>query len=147
MRTFQLLFPFIVIGTLASSVAGAADDLEALAGKWSVKKVNDQGQAYTQTIALKKNKLIFQIMGGDNNVVLYAEGDLKLERLGPFNAVHFLNIRAGRSPSDLRDVADEFVSIYRLEGDSWTVVSNFDKDRERRKPSISSSHFERGWCG
>ena len=113
----------------------AADDLETLAGKWSVKKVNDQGQDYTQTIAIKKDKFVFQITGAEDRVVLYAEGDLKLDKLGPFNAAHFVNIRAGGSASDLQDVDEQYVSIYRLESDTWTMAANFDKERENRSPA------------
>ncbi len=69
-------------------------------------------------------------------MILYAEGDLKLDKLGPFNAVHFVNIRAGASASDLRDVDDEYVSIYRLDGDTWMTAANFDKEREGQKPSL-----------
>ena len=122
MRTSQRLFNLAVAVTLFSFAAGAADDLEALAGKWSVKKVNDQGQDYTQTIAIKKDKFVFQILGAEDRLVLYAEGDLKLEKLGPFNAAHFINIRAGGTASDLQDVDDQYVSIYRLESDTWTMA-------------------------
>ena len=69
MRTNQLLFGLAVAATLFSFAAGAADDLEALAGKWSVKKVNDQGQDYTQTIAVKKDKFVFQILGAEDRLV------------------------------------------------------------------------------
>jgi len=56
---------------------------------------------------------------------LYADGDLKLDKVGPFNTVHFVNIRAGKSASDLCDVDDGFVSIQRLEGNAWTLASIF----------------------
>lgn len=115
-----------------------ADDLETLAGKWSVKKTSQQGQDYTQTITIKQDKFLFQIVGAEDRLVLYAEGEVKLDKLGPFNAVHFMNIRAGRSASDLQDVNDDHVSIYRLEGDTWTVAANFDKERQRQKPSLDT---------
>lgn len=121
---------------LISHTALAADDLAALAGKWSIKKVNDQGQDYTQTITVKKDKFVFQITGAEDRLVLYAEGDLKLDKLGPFNAAHFVNIRGGASASDLQDVDDQYVGVYRLEGDTWTMASNFDKEREGQKPSL-----------
>jgi hypothetical protein len=136
MYTKPLLLSFAVAATLFSFVAKGADDLEALTGKWSVKKVNAQGQDFTQTIAIKKDKFIFQILGAENQVALHAEGDLKLDKLGPFNAAHFVNIRAGGSASDLQDVDDQYVSIYRLEGDTWTMASGFDKEREQQKPSL-----------
>jgi hypothetical protein len=136
MHTNPLFFSFAVAATLFSFVAEGADDLEALAGKWSIKKVNDQGQDFTQTIAIKKDKFIFQILGAEDRVALHAEGDLRLDKLGPFNAAHFVNIRAGGSASDLQDVDDQYVSIYRLEGDTWTMASSFDKEREQQKPSL-----------
>src|ERR1035441_3071663 len=133
----QILLSLPVTAALLTGPAAfAADDLEALAGKWSVKKVNDQGQDFMQTITVKKDKFVFQITGAEDRVVLYAEGDLKLDKLGPFNAAHFVNIRAGGSASDLQDVDEQYVSIYRLESDTWTMAANFDKDREQQKPSL-----------
>jgi hypothetical protein len=136
MHTNPLFFSLAVAATLFGFVAKGADDLEALAGKWSVKKVNAEGQDFTQTIAIKKDKFIFQLLGAEDRLVMHAEGDLKLDKLGPFNAAHFVNIRAGGSASDLQDVDDQYVSIYRLEGDTWTMASSFDKEREQQKPSL-----------
>ncbi len=129
-----LLTPIAVV--LASRAAVAAGDLDALAGKWSVNKTNEQGQNYTQTIAVRKDKFVFQILGADNQVRLHAEGDLKLDKVGPFNAAHFVNIRAGGSASDLQDVDDEYVSIYRLDSDTWIMAANFDKERDGQRPSL-----------
>jgi hypothetical protein len=132
----RLLFGLPLAAALLSYPVLAMDDLEGLAGQWSVKKVNEQGQDYTQTITVKKDKFVFRILGAEGRVVLYAEGDVKLDKLGPFSAAHFLNIRAGSSASDLQDVDDEYVSIYRLEGDVWTMASSFDKERGQQKPGV-----------
>lgn len=35
-----------------------------------------------------------------------------------------------------REVEEEYVSIYTLDGDTWTTASNFDKQRDRQKPSV-----------
>src|SRR5436190_6409005 len=129
-----LLRLFIAVLLTASS-ALAADDLQALTGKWSVKKTNEQGEKFTETIEVKNDKFIFQILGGEDQVTLYAAGDLKLERFGPFNSVRFLHIRAGSSSSNLQDVDDEYVSIYVIDGDTWTMAANFDKQRDQQKPS------------
>jgi hypothetical protein len=52
MRMNQLFFSFAAAVTLFSFAAEAADDLEALAGKWSVKKVSKKG---TQTYKPEEN--------------------------------------------------------------------------------------------
>jgi hypothetical protein len=133
----HLLFS-VCVAALFTQQAAFADDSEALSGKWSVKKVNDQGQNITQTIEVKKDKFVFQILTGDDNVVLYAEGDLKLEKLGPFSSARFYHIRGGSSASNLDDVDDIYVSIYSLDGDTWTMASNFDKQRDGQKPSLDA---------
>jgi hypothetical protein len=117
----------ILLVTGSSAFAG---DLEDLAGKWSVKKTNDQGQAYTQTLEVKKDKFTFKILGADDKVVLYATGDVKLEKLGPFKSVRFANIQAGASADNLDPVADDRVCIYTLSDTSLSVASNFDKERD-----------------
>jgi hypothetical protein len=114
--------------------ANAADDAQLLAGKWSVRTVNDRGLTNTQTIEIKGDKFVFQSLA-DDKVTVYAEGELKLEKLGPFKAARFFHIRGGESASDLEAVDDEYVSIYKLEEDSWTVAGNFDKEREQ-KPTV-----------
>ena len=118
----------------------AADDLDSLSGKWSVKKVNDQGQNITQTIEVKKDKFVFEILTSDGSVVLHAEGDFKLEKLGPFSAARFSHIRAGSSASNLDDVDDVYQSIYVLDGDNWTMATNFDRQRDGQKPSLDAYH-------
>lgn len=132
----RLLAPLFLAAFLTGSTAFAADDLQALTGKWSVKKTNDEGQAFTQTIEVKKDKFIFEILGADASLVLHGEGEFKLEKLGNFKSAHFLNIRAGRSASEMSDVDDEYVLIYTLEGDTWTTATNFDKQRGSQKPSL-----------
>ena len=135
MRTNSLLLGLIA-GVSLFSFAAAADDMEALIGKWSVKKVNDQGQKVTQTFTIKKGKAIFQVLDAEGQPVMYAEGDLKLDKIGPFSAAHFVSVRGGASADSLQDVDDEFVSIYRLDGDSLSMASFFDKEREQMRPSV-----------
>jgi uncharacterized protein (TIGR03067 family) len=126
--------------SLLTCSAAFADDLESLAGKWSVKKVNSQGQNVTQTIEVKKDKFVFEILTGDDSVVLHAEGDFKLEKLGPFSAARFFHIRAGGSASNLEDADDVYMSVYVLDGDNWSVASNFDKPRDGQNPSLDIYH-------
>jgi hypothetical protein len=123
---------------VSTCLATTADDLATLSGKWSVKKTNDQGEKYTHTLEIKKDKFVFQILGGDDQVTLYAEGDIKLEKLGPFNSIRFFHIRAGGSSSNMDDVEDEYVSVYVLADDNWTLATNFDKQRDQQKPSADN---------
>jgi hypothetical protein len=112
-----------------------ADDREALQGKWETKKVNEAGISFKQTVEIKKDKFIFQVLDLEDHVALYAEGATKLEKLGPFNSVKFLDIRGGSSSANLDEVDDEFTVVYTLDGDRWTLASNFDKQRDQ-KPSL-----------
>ena len=131
MKALFLSFALVLLSHLTVQ----ADDAALLTGKWSAKKTNDQGEAYTQTLEIKKDKFIFEMVSADGNIVLHAEGDLKLEKLGPFSAARFNHIRAGQSSSSMDDVDDEYVSVYTLDGDTWTMASNFDKQRENQKPA------------
>src|SRR5713226_7867088 len=134
----RLLLSISLVMILSSYTSGAADDLAALAGKWSVIKKKEQGEKYAQTLEIKKDKFVFQILGGDGQVTLHAEGDIKLEKLGPFNSIRFFHIRAGGSASSLEDVDDEYVSVYVLDDDRWMMASNFDKQRDQQKPSADN---------
>jgi hypothetical protein len=112
-----------------------ADDLAKLEGKWSLKKTNAEGQSITQTMEIKTNTFKFKIIRGDQTAI-YAEGQLKLEKSGPFNVVKFSDIKAGSSESDLDEINDDHISIYVLDGDAWTLAANFDKERDDQKPSL-----------
>ena len=112
-------------------------DLEALAGKWSVQKTNDDGQRYTQQIEIKKDKFTFKLSDKDGDTMIYAEGDVKLDKAGPFKTVNFTNIKAGQSSTQLDPIDDTYTSIYKLDGDTWLLVMNFDKDHgEQFKPGL-----------
>ena len=112
----KLMYLSFAVSLLAPS-ALRADDAELLAGKWSVNKT-EQGQKLTQTIEIKKDKFTFEILN-DGQAVLHAEGDVKFDKLGPFNSVHFFHIRAGDSASNLQDVDEERTSVYLIDGDTW----------------------------
>ena len=67
----------------------------------------------------------------------HAEGDVKLDKAGPFKTMVFTNIKAGESDSDLSPIDDTYTSIYRIgEDNTWTLLTNFDKDRDQQKPSL-----------
>ena len=129
MKTFRLLAA--LVGLLAATPRLQADDLEKIAGKWSVNRTNDQGQAYSQTLEVKKDKLTFKIIGGDGSLRLYATGDVKLEKCGPFSVIKITNIKAGQSEGEASPVDDDRTMIYQIGVTTWTIASNFDKERSQ----------------
>lgn len=131
--TSTFLFGLALAGL--TSTAAFADDLERLAGKWSVSKTNSEGRKYSQTIEITKNKLTFKVVGEDQAVRLYAEGTVKIEKLGPFSVMKVTDIKGGSSESDLTPVDDDRTLVYQLGYDTWTVASNFDKERDQ-PPSL-----------
>jgi hypothetical protein len=135
MKRLLFFLSFFAIGFAAASLL--ADDAQFLTGKWTVKKVNDQGQSYSQNLEIKKDKFIFQILSTDGNLVLYAEGDVQLKKVGPFNSARFFHVRGGQSSTDLQDVDEEREVAYMIdtEKDAWIVASNFDAERDE-KPSV-----------
>lgn len=120
---------------LFGGAAARGADTDTLVGKWSLTKTNESGQNITQSIEIKKDKFVFQISATTGALLIYAEGDIKLEKLGPFSVARFSNMRAGDAPSNLENVDEEYTSIYALDSDTWTLASNFDKQREQ-KPSV-----------
>lgn len=132
MKRFALT---LLTSTLLLSGSLLADDLQRLAGKWAVTKTSDDGQKYTQIIEIKNDKLTFKVLGEDKSLRLYAEGSIKLEKLGPFNVMKVSDIRGGPNENDLSPVDDDRTLIYQLGYDTWTIASNFDKQRDE-KPSV-----------
>ena len=136
----QFISILTALGFVAVCVTPAfAQDLELLAGNWSLQKTNADGQRYTQQIEIKKDKFTFQITNPAGESLLYAEGDVKLDKAGPLKVIVFSNIKAGQTASQTDSVDDTYTSIYRLDGDStWLMASNFDKEREGQKPSLDT---------
>ena len=129
----KLLLLFVAVTTLATAWA---DDLDAMQGKWTVKKTGDRGP-YTQQIEFKKNRWTFKIFGADDAVVFLAMGDVELKKQGSFNGARFFNIKAGRSEADLEAVDEERNSIYLLDNGQFFTASNFDRARQE-KPSVDA---------
>ena len=132
----KILASILVVSvfTVISTLTASADDLESLSGKWSLKKTVD-GQAITQAVEIKKDKFTFEIKNSDGKTVLYAEGSIKLEKLGAFKSIKFFNMKAGESAAQAESVDEERQSIYQLGDGTWTMASNFDAARDD-KPSV-----------
>lgn len=116
----------------------AADNpsLDSLQGKWVTKKTSPEGQAYTQTIEIRKNKLTFQMANADGELRLFAKGQVKVEKLGPFNVLAVSDIQAGKSAEETNPVDDDRSSPFLIEDETLTLVSNVDKSRDDQKPAL-----------
>ena len=134
----QIVSTLLVLGFATACVTPVfGQDLEALAGKWSCQKTNEDGARYTQQIEIKKDKFTYKITDKDGDTQIYAEGDIKLDKAGPFKTIVLSNIKAGQSSTQIDPIDDTFTSIYKLDGDVCLMVMNFDKDRgEQFKPSL-----------
>lgn len=125
--------------TLLGVFSARADDLESLGGKWTANVTDAQGRAFKQVLEIKKSKFTFNIvLAGET--VLYAEGDVKAEKLGPFKTARFYNIQGGSSSSDLQTVDDERTAIYMLGYNELTTAVNFD--RERAEPPTVTKYVK-----
>ena len=110
--------------------------LDSLQGKWIAKKTSPEGQAYTQTIEIKKDKLAFQLAASDGELRFFAKGIVKAEKLGTFNVLAISDIQGGTSADATEAVNDDRVTPYVLEEETLTLASNFDKVREKQKASL-----------
>ena len=129
----------MLLVVVAMALAGTiwADDLSTLQGKWTVKKNGDRG-AYTQQIEFKEKKFIFKILNSEDAIVFVATGEVELKKQGSFNTARFFGIKAGRTDTELEPVDEERNSVYLLDGGQFYLASNFDKAREREKPSVDA---------
>ena len=130
----RLLFFVVALVSIASAWA---DDLDALQGKWRVKKTGDRG-AYTQQLEFKKNQWVFKIFDAEDRAVFVASGEAELKKQGSFNALRLFKIKAGRSEADMEAVDEERNSIYLLDNGTFYLASGFDKARENEKPSADA---------
>jgi hypothetical protein len=114
-----------------------ADDLDALQGKWTVKKTNERG-SFTQQIEFTKSKWFFKITNADGAVSFTASGDVEIKKQGPFKTARFFSIKAGRSETDMEAVDDERNSIFMVDAGVLYLAGNFDKARDNEKPSVDA---------
>ena len=127
----------ILLSVFASLVSGWADDLDAIQGKWRVKKTGDRG-VYTQQLEFKKNQFLFKIFDAEDRMVFIATGEAELKKQGAFNAIRLFKIKAGRSEADMEPVDEERNSIYLLDNGAFYLASGFDKARENEKPTADA---------
>jgi hypothetical protein len=112
-----------------SASASFAASLDDLAGKWTLTRTNDEGQVFTQTLEFKKDKFTFQVSTANKTSVMYARGDVKTETTHSLNVATFTNIEGGADSDDLHAVDDDRSCIFTVDGSTFTIALDFDKDR------------------
>jgi hypothetical protein len=132
-RTFAL---FSMLALVAVLQAADSPSVDALQGKWEVKKKNDQGEKYTQVLQIKKDQLTFKILGEDNQVRFFASASVKAEKLGTFNILKLTHLKAGKSEDEAEAVDEDRTEIYQLRDDTLAMASNLDAFRENQRPML-----------
>jgi hypothetical protein len=128
----------LLLAVVLEFVTGAwADDMDAIQGKWRVKKTSERG-TFTQQIEFKKNQFIVKIFDAEDHPTFVAVGEVELKKQGVFNTARFFKIKAGRSETDLEATDEERNSVYLIDGGFFYLASGFDKPREREKPSADA---------
>lgn len=120
----------------ASSLMTFAEDAK-LDGTWTTKKTGPDGNAYTQSIGIKKDKFTFRVIR-DGDVVMFAEGSFKTEKVGSLKIAKFTDIKAGASESNTNPIDDDHTSVYTFSDEALVLAANFDKERDGQKPSADT---------
>lgn len=122
----------LLIASAISFTASAADTgLDKLQGKWETKKTSDDGQKISQTVELKKDKMLFKIYDSNGSTVFAATADVKAQKAGAFNTFTITNIKAGQDEDSLEPAEGERAYVYMLGYNTLTIVSNVDEEREQ----------------
>lgn len=117
--------------TFAFTLANvSADDLADLAGKWSLKRKLDDGQAVTQQLVFKADKFTFRMMTEGGSTLLYAEGTAKIATAGGIKVLSLTDLKAGTSDSELNPVDEQYSAPIRVAGSTCYFATGLDKARE-----------------
>ena len=110
--------------------------LDELQGKWSTKRTNDEGRVFSQSMEFAQDKMTFELRDENGDARFVAKAKVKTQKAGPLKAFTLFDIEGGRSESELQSVDDDRTSVYTLRDGKLIVASNFDRDRNRERPSI-----------
>lgn len=127
------IFATALIATfvLCSAMAADTTDLDKMQGKWEVKKTGDGGEKYSQTIEMKKDKMLFKIFNSGGDVVFVATAEVKPQKTGAFKTFTITNIKAGGSEDSLEAANEDRSYVYQLGYNTLTIVSNIDTERDQ----------------
>lgn len=128
----RLFFTLLLASVFSAGVLAAdSAQLDKLQGKWQTTRTSEDGQKRTQTIELKKEKLIFQILDSSGEPALTVIANVKLQEAGPFHTLTVSNLKAGQDEDSLEPVEGDRAYVYQLGYQTLTIVSNIDEVREQ----------------
>ncbi|MBM3822762.1 MAG: hypothetical protein FJ404_07750 [Verrucomicrobia bacterium] len=127
------LFPrslLVLLFSLGLATFSLANDLDRLNGTWKTERKSPDGEVAKLTLEIKAGKFKFRMQDADGSLRLYAEGSVKIEKQGVFQALRFGDIKGGVNENELSEVNDDRLNLYQLGYDSLTMASNFDRERD-----------------
>ena len=127
----RALLTLALATAITATVAAADTDLDKVQGKWETKKTSEDGQKVTQTIEMKKDKMLFKILDSSGGTIFAATADVKPEKAGAFKTFTISNIKAGSDEDSLESADETRAYVYMLGYQTLTIVSNIDEERER----------------
>lgn len=128
-RLFPVLFTVAFLITVLVPSA-MADDLAALAGKWTLKRKTDDGQSVVQQLYFKDGKFTFRLTTEGGSTLLYAEGVAKIATAGGIKVLTLSEIKAGGSDTDLNPVDEQYSAPLRVSGNTCYLATGLDRERE-----------------
>lgn len=130
MQKFPRLLAALLLITGLNSTSLSANDLAALAGKWSLKRKLDDGQTVTQQLVFKADKVSFRMMTEGGSTLLYAEATARVTTAGGISVLSLTNLRAGQSDTELQSIDEQYSAPFRVSGNVCYLASGLDRERE-----------------
>ena len=134
MKTILKYFILLTL-TALFTFKGEAADLDKLAGKWAVKKTNDDGQKFKQILEFKDTKFKFWMKNLEGQTFIYAEGNASAEKVGDIRILKLTDIKAGEGEDNIADIYDDRTLVYRTGYKTLTTATNFESYRDE-KPAL-----------
>ena len=115
---------------LAATTNALGQSFSDLQGKWTLKNKSARFGEATQTIEFKDQKFTYKVVSKDGGTLLFAKGNVKVDKLGPFSVLKLTDIEGGGSEADAKSVDDDRIIPYVTGEGTLTVALNFDRRRE-----------------
>lgn len=130
MQTSLRIIATLLLITGLNATSLSADDLDSLAGKWSLKRKLDDGQTVTQQLVFKADKVSFRMMTEGGSTLLYVEATARVTTAGGISVLSLTDLRAGQSDTDLQSIDEQYSAPFRVSGNVCYLASGLDKERE-----------------